>query len=308
MISYKMQPSSSAKIKVLYIAGPTRSGSTIISNILGQIDGYFHAGELCEAWDRGRIWRCSCGVFPDSCPVWANIFRYMDDTVTEKDRQLLIKQRDRFSKSHMVILRRLLMLDNRIILSRIKSLLIGIELLYHKIQQETGAQVIIDSSKNVGYGLILSLIPSFDFHMIHLVRDSRAVAFSWLKKKGGLWTEHPIKTALTWSSRNIAAEILKHDLSEKYYDVRYEDFIKTPKTVVEKIINTCRTRNNRLPFVSSHQVELKVSHGLCGNPGRFNQGRVQLKEDNRWHELELRHKIISTFFTWPLLYRYKYTI
>jgi len=32
--------------RVLYIAGWGRSGSTILDNVLGQVDGFFSAGEL----------------------------------------------------------------------------------------------------------------------------------------------------------------------------------------------------------------------------------------------------------------------
>lgn len=85
-------------IKVLYIAGPTRSGSTIISNILGQIDGFFHAGEVIEAWDRGRIWKCSCGAFPDVCPVWSKIFHELDRRISDSERRQVIGFRDRWCK------------------------------------------------------------------------------------------------------------------------------------------------------------------------------------------------------------------
>ena len=42
------------KIKVLYIAGPSRSGSTFLSSILGEIQGIFNAGEVIDVWDKGR--------------------------------------------------------------------------------------------------------------------------------------------------------------------------------------------------------------------------------------------------------------
>lgn len=44
-----------AKIRVLYIVGSGRSGSTIIGNILGRIEGFSHVGELRYIWDRNII-------------------------------------------------------------------------------------------------------------------------------------------------------------------------------------------------------------------------------------------------------------
>jgi hypothetical protein len=56
-------------IKVLYIAGPTRSGSTLLSKILGEVDGFFNAGEIIDIWDRGLAsdGLCSCGKAMSQC-------------------------------------------------------------------------------------------------------------------------------------------------------------------------------------------------------------------------------------------------
>ena len=64
-----------SKVKVLYIAGYERSGSTLLHNVLGQLDGFFAAGELNEIWDRSLIEnrRCGCGVPFKECEVWRGI-------------------------------------------------------------------------------------------------------------------------------------------------------------------------------------------------------------------------------------------
>jgi len=63
------------KIKVLYITGWGRSGSTILDNIMGQIDGFFSVGELRYIWDRNLIENrlCGCGVPLEECPIWSQI-------------------------------------------------------------------------------------------------------------------------------------------------------------------------------------------------------------------------------------------
>src|SRR5450755_1085488 len=57
---------------VLYIAGTGRSGSTVLANILGEVDGVFAAGEVRYLWQRGlkegRL--CGCGLPVRECPVW----------------------------------------------------------------------------------------------------------------------------------------------------------------------------------------------------------------------------------------------
>ena len=63
------------KFKVLYVAGSGRSGSTILGNILGGVEGFFSVGELRLIWERGLIrnWLCGCGVSFRECPVWSEV-------------------------------------------------------------------------------------------------------------------------------------------------------------------------------------------------------------------------------------------
>ena len=60
---------------VLYIAGTGRSGSTVLANILGEVDGVFAAGEVRFLWQRGleegRL--CGCGLPVRECPVWGRV-------------------------------------------------------------------------------------------------------------------------------------------------------------------------------------------------------------------------------------------
>lgn len=62
-------------MKVLYIGGTGRSGSTILDQILGQLDGFFAVGELSQIWERGLVSRrkCGCGMPVPECPVWSPI-------------------------------------------------------------------------------------------------------------------------------------------------------------------------------------------------------------------------------------------
>src|ERR1700704_6679072 len=63
------------RVRVLYIAGTGRSGSTLLANILGQVDGIFNAGEVRYIWERGMLENrlCGCGRRFADCPVWTEI-------------------------------------------------------------------------------------------------------------------------------------------------------------------------------------------------------------------------------------------
>ena len=58
--------------------------------------------------------------------------------------------------------------------------------LYTAIADTTGCDVIVDSSKWPQYGLLLSETLPFDVYVLHLVRDPRAVAYSWQRRQSRL--------------------------------------------------------------------------------------------------------------------------
>ena len=64
-------------MRVLFLAGSGRSGSTLVTTALGQVDGFFAAGELRYLWQRGLVDNrpCGCGRPFRECPVWTAILR-----------------------------------------------------------------------------------------------------------------------------------------------------------------------------------------------------------------------------------------
>src|SRR5436309_1197072 len=66
-----------APLTVLYVAGCWRSGTTLLGNILNEVDGCFDAGELRWLWSDGHPDRatCGCGLSHRYCPVWSCVLR-----------------------------------------------------------------------------------------------------------------------------------------------------------------------------------------------------------------------------------------
>src|SRR5205085_6371000 len=71
----------SGPVKVLFIMGWTRSGSTILDNVLGELDGFFSAGELHYLWERGLLENrlCGCGRVVPSCEIWSAVLAQLGD-------------------------------------------------------------------------------------------------------------------------------------------------------------------------------------------------------------------------------------
>lgn len=302
-----MKPS---QVKVLYIAGPTRSGSTILSNILGEVNGFFNAGELIDIWDKGLASNglCGCGVRMRQCEVWSAVVDKAFNGEEQISVQQMVHLRDRAAHSRRVPMLMMVPGSKSGFRSHLKEYLNNLEELYRTIQSVTNCKVIVDASKNAGYAYILAMIPFIDLHIIHLIRDPRGIAFSWLQNKSYLGRRKPGNTSLVWNVRNIVTEMLRRNSSTKYLRLYYEDFVANPIKAVKQIIDLVVEKSLNLPFISEDEVELGVNHSIYGNPDRFQTGVIKLQRDERWRGMKTADKILVTSLTWPLLIRYGYTI
>ncbi len=91
--------------------------------------------------------------------------------------------------------------------------------LYRTIQSLSGCNVIVDSSKDHSYGHLLASIKEIDLFTLHLVRDSRATAFSWLRRKRRPeihWTIEymprysPLKSSFYWNLMNFSISSIRY--------------------------------------------------------------------------------------------------
>ena len=93
------------RVRILYIGGSTRTGSTVLDSLLGAFPGVFSGGELTFLWRYGvrEGGRCSCGVAVVSCPVWSEVLRrtFAADTV---DVDRMVELRSRFWSAHLPLM------------------------------------------------------------------------------------------------------------------------------------------------------------------------------------------------------------
>ena len=307
----------SKKIKVLNISGCPRSGSTIIGNILGQIDGFFDAGELRHIWEMSLLHNrlCGCGNPLTECNFWKKIFEHGFegfDQINAKEINNLIKKTTRSKDAISTFVPLLKNKHSKTIAKYTDKIL----KLFKGIQEATGCKVIIDTSKSALYGYVISQIPDIDLYILHIIRDSRAVSYSSQKEKIQpdkekiiyMGKSNSFKSSFSWNIRNILTELYFSD-SEKYLKLKYEDFVKKPQEVITAITKLVNEENVKLPFVDSNTVTLDTNHSVWGNPGRFKKGEVKIKLDNEWEsKLSKKDKLISTIFTFPLLYKYGYRV
>lgn len=301
------------RIKVLYVAGWGRSGSTILDNVLGQIDGFFSAGELCYVWDRNVIENrlCGCGRPFRECPVWMPVMETAFGGMDGIDAPGMVRLRDSSIRTRHVPLM-LAPRGNARLKARLGKYTSNLDRLYRGIQEVTRSRVIVDSSKLPSYGHVLGIVPTIDLYVVHLVRDSRAVTHSWLRKKlepdtGTFMRRHNIfESPLIWSVWNFITEVFWRKRRDRYLRLRYEDFIDDPQEAVERILHFVDERIPSTPL-EGRIVELGINHTVGGNPSRFKTGSVELRPDEEWKaKMKPLDRAVVTALSWPLLRRYGY--
>ncbi|QYJ15736.1 hypothetical protein Rxycam_01564 [Rubrobacter xylanophilus DSM 9941] len=303
-------------LKVLYIVGLGRSGSTILANSLGQVEGFFSAGELNFIWKHNVLENrlCGCGTPFRECPVWRGVFRRAFGGMDAVDARRMISLQASGARTRHV-LPMLLPAGRRRIAARLREYLANTGRLYRAMAEVTGSRVIIDSSKEPAYGYAVGMVPGVDLRVVHLVRDPRAAAYSWLKKKEQpdsetrryMFRMGPARSAALWDAWNLSAEALWRN--GRYLRLRYEDFVAEPGPSLRSILDFAGEPESELPLVGEREVKLGISHTVSGNPNRFETGAVELRPDERWRGgMSPRDRVVATVLTLPLLPRYGYSL
>jgi len=310
----------SPKIKVLYIAGWGRSGSTILGRILGQVQDYLLVGELRYIWDRGLLEDrlCSCGAPFTKCPLWREVVsRTLGNDNLAAARAMVDLRESVLHTRHLLLTPNLAALRARV--ARMGQYANSVERLYHAVQQVGGARVIVDTSKFPSYGFVLQTLPSIELYVLHLVRDPRAVAYSWESRRKAkldqdgskkLMTPHSFaKSSLVWDEWNLAIENLRRQEPERYMLLRYEDFVTKPRSSTKSILRFLGEEETDLPFVNEREVRLDVPHTFSGNPDRFSAGNMVIMPDDAWKQGQgYARQLMVGALTWPGLVRYGYPL
>lgn len=149
-----------------------------------------------------------------------------------------------------------------------------------------------------------------DFHLVHIVRDPRAVCWSLLKKKRRTDIRSGermllIKMALGWYYANLACEYFCWRFDHQYCRVRYEDVAKDPQAIVRSLLNTVLP-SARWAFESIGTQNNR--HQLYGNRMRRKSLLIEcIKIDNEWRtEMPGQLQKLVGSLSWPLSTRYGY--
>ena len=299
-----------SRTKVLYIAGAGRSASTLLGQVLGQVKESCFVGEIVYAWRQFDTRRCGCDMPLKSCDFWTAVHRTASGSGRPLGPELFSAGR-RARWRYMP----LTLPPNPRLATRFREGWQRCERLYPAIAVVSGARIVVDSSKSPVYGRMLAMLPALDVHVVHLVRDARAVAYSWRRIKlsrniGGrphMNRHPPARVARQWIVDNLATELFCRRAPDRYLRLRYEDFVERPREAFDRILAMLGEHVNETPFQGERAVALSPAHSVKGNPDRFRTGVVDLQLDDEWkHAMRPAERTLVTALTWPLLRRYGY--
>jgi hypothetical protein len=300
-------------VKVLFIAGGGRTGSTILHNVLGQLDGFTAVGELRYVWGRGVLNNqlCGCGVRFADCPFWREVMQQAFGGVDAAFAREMLAHTESFRIHNLPLVA--FGPTRRRELDRLTDYRERLARLYAAIHAVSGCRVIVDSSKNPSYGYVLRHVDGVELHVLHFVRDAPPVSHSWGKHKEfepgvRMARKGPAASALQWLARNATAELFLHDHATPHMQLRYEDLMQRPRDHVESLVRWVDEDAGGSPFAGQHEVHLREpNHSVFGNSVRFHRGSVVLHRDDSWEQqMRPRDRRLVEAMTLPLRIRYGY--
>jgi hypothetical protein len=301
-------------IDYAYILGASHSGSTLLALLLNAHPDVATIGETSPGkMGDVRTYRCSCGQVIQDCPFWARVTRRMrekhpdfrlDDFGTEFEypanrlvnhilrcehrgvawewiRDTALHLFPRWSQSQRHIRARCYDLAAMVL-------------------AESGKRILVDSSKIAHRLKFLLRIPELDIKVIHLVRDGRAVALTYMRQDEFADSKEPARrrggrgmggeaTASSLPMRTAAEEWRRCLRSEEYVlaglarsrwiEVRYEELCRDPQGTLARVHDFLGTRSGR----ASRDFRAVENH-VIGNGMRLDS-TTEISLDERWRSV-----------------------
>jgi hypothetical protein len=310
---------TSDRLKVLYIAGAHRSGTTLLSDILGSYDSVTGTGELHELWAgllSGRP--CGCGRSLLWCPVWGAVIERLRRPQASPDwtPSDAVAWRNRTARVwHTPALVARTAARPRAVQQRDPYALL-IAATYRAVAETQGSRVVVDSTKVPAGAALLVGMPEIESYVLHMVRDPRATVYSWATiKSAGVAQQtddlRPVgatRATLRWLAYNGLSELLGYSFRSRYLMLTYEQFMNSPQETLATIGTWIGEKLHPDPFRTDGMLDIGSSHSVAGNPSRFANGPRPVKLDDSWvDKMSAGKKLYVSMFTTPLHRRYGYS-
>ncbi len=265
----------STPVSVVYIAGSSHSGSTLLDLLLGSHSAIESVGEakkiphLQTRIGHGERPLCTCQEELSRCPLWSEV-------IAQDVGDLM---RDPGANAS----------------------------LFRSVAKKRGASVILDSSKTIGRALLFARSDLFTPVFVHLVRDSRAVVYSSKRKarKDRGRTHRLGQTARGWQQLNSRIpRRLGRGKPGAILAIRYEDLTSNPKSELTRVLGRIG--------LSWEEPMLRfrdhVHHNVEGNRMRLGSGSEIKRDEEYLCGLNSWEWAMVTLLTWRGLRKFGYPL
>ena len=280
-------------VRVMYIGGVPRSGSTLTDLMMHRLPDHTAVGELHYLWRNGVLLNglCSCSNPFAECPFWSEVgqLAYGGWDQIEIERVLtLIESVDRTDRIPLIMSpRRPAGFARR--LAEYQALLVP---LYRAIVKVSGSNVVVDSSKRPSLAFILAADDNIDLSILHVLRDPRGVAFSFAKHVqlapgAGDTDTMPKRTSRKvgrqWVTVNALIS-LAATINGASLRIRYEDLVSDPKGVMRQVARSegIADADLDLSWLTEAGMAVPETHVVAGGRIRLHDGLMPLRIDDAW--------------------------
>ena len=278
-------------MRVIYISGSGRSGSTLLERLLHASTDASGLGEFHCMWRvAASQLTCSCGSDSASDPFWQAARSRAGigpGEVAEARRLEGIVARSGFIARHGFSIARL---------SEDRSVRRFLEIqfsLFEAVSELTGRKVVIDSSKAGPRSWILACDSRVGF--VHLYRNPADAIASWRSRKfdQGLGQDMQRlsvgRAALDWWKVEYFARRLGRQRPVQMMD--YHQLCKTPRQTIDQALLAMKLPvTDDAAWLGSHKARPTVNyHSLNGNPDRFDRSAIEVSlRETRWSRFGMR--------------------
>ncbi len=311
---------SPSPARVVFLGGLGRSGTTLLERLLGEVPGIVPLGEVVHLWARGVLADevCGCGEPFGACPFWHKVGERAFGGWSEGLAHRVLTLGRRVDRTRRIPTLAQFLAEHRTgtvgwpspRTAELHEYVAAHRRLYDAAGEVADCPVVIDSSKHASLAFCLAAA-GVDVHVVHVVRDPRAVAHSWHRRTarpedGSPMTRwSPARTSLHWLAQNLGLELLSRR-GVPVTRVRYEDLLDAPADTLRRLVGRIGLPRH-LDFLTEGEARLSQAHTASGNPMRFTVGRVGLVPDDAWRTVgPPSHRRLVTALTWPLMIRYGY--
>ncbi len=267
---------SVADVDAVFIVGYPRSGTTLLGQVLGELDDVVLAGEVRNLWRRvlRRDSRCGCGARMSACPFWTDVFdRFVAKGGPSKEAMALAQRRAMRPTTAL----RLLVTGE--VPPAAQQYAAGLGLLYRSVAEVSGAHTVVDTSKWPASAALVARLDGVSATLVHVVRDPRKVVASRTRRRHAGRVDRAAYEAVRWTIVNLVAAGLVRR-APRSRRVVFERFVADPGGELAALASAAGLTPGAV--VDGHRVIFTGNHMVAGNRERSDAGPVDIGETDSW--------------------------